>query len=61
MLAKELYAIRDSHGVVHLDVMRSRPEKKSQPSASTERRVLPMQLQIGDRLADEAGDREVIG
>jgi hypothetical protein len=41
--------------------MRSRPEKKSQPSASTERRVLPMQLQIGDRLADEAGDREVIG
>jgi len=37
-------------------VTRSRPEKKSQPSASTERRVLPMQLQVGDRLTDETGD-----
>jgi hypothetical protein len=25
------------------------------------RRVLPMELQIGDRLADETGDWEVIG
>jgi hypothetical protein len=27
----------------------------------TERQVLPMQLQIGDRLADETGEWEVIG
>jgi hypothetical protein len=40
---------------------RSRPEKKSQQSAPTERRILPMQLQIGDRLIDETGDWEVIG
>jgi len=40
---------------------RSRPEKKSQQSAPTERRILPMQLQIGDRLIDETGEWEVIG
>jgi hypothetical protein len=42
-------------------VARSRPEKKSEPSAPAEHRVLPMQLQIGDRLADETGEWEVIG
>jgi hypothetical protein len=29
------------------------------PAASSETRVLPMQLQIGDRLADETGEWEV--
>jgi hypothetical protein len=40
---------------------RPRPERKSEPEAPTERRVLPMQLQIGDRLVDETGEWEVIG
>jgi hypothetical protein len=40
---------------------RSRPEKKSEPAAPTERRILPMQLQVGDRLTDEAGEWQVIG
>jgi hypothetical protein len=40
---------------------RSRPEKKGRPAASqVERRVLPMELQIGDRLADETGEWEII-
>ena len=30
-------------------------------AACSETRVLPMQLQIGDRLADETGEWEVIG
>ena len=38
-----------------------RPEKKSEPAAPAERRVLPMDLQVGDRLADESGEWEVIG
>jgi hypothetical protein len=40
---------------------RPRPDKKSEPEPPPERRVLPMQLQIGDRLADETGEWEVIG
>ena len=40
---------------------RPRPERKSEPKAPTERRVLPMELQVGDRLTDETGDWEVIG
>ena len=39
---------------------RPRPERKREPSAPAERRVLPMELQIGDRLADETGEWEVI-
>jgi len=38
-----------------------RSEKKSEPSAPAERRVLPMELQIGDRITDETGEWEVIG
>jgi hypothetical protein len=43
--------------------LRARPksEKKSDPAAPAERRILPMQLQVGDRLADETGEWEVIG
>jgi hypothetical protein len=40
---------------------RSRPEKKSPASARAARRVLPMELQVGDRLADETGEWEIIG
>ena len=35
--------------------------KKPNPSTPAPLRVLPMQLQIGDRLTDETGEYEVIG
>ena len=35
-----------------------RPEKKPEPAPPT-KRVLPMELQIGDRLVDETGEWEV--
>ena len=42
-----------------------RPEKKPEPeksaTAGATRRVLPMELQIGDRLTDETGEWEIIG
>jgi len=37
-----------------------RPEKKPAVAPAT-REVLPMQLQIGDRITDETGEWEVIG
>ncbi|PYN82406.1 MAG: hypothetical protein DMD96_06115 [Candidatus Rokuibacteriota bacterium] len=43
---------------------RQRPEKKREPTpAATNpaRTVLPMQLQVGDRFADETGEWEVVG
>jgi hypothetical protein len=40
---------------------RLRPEKKDQPGTPAERRVLPVELQIGDRLTDETGEWEIIG
>jgi hypothetical protein len=57
------------------DVARPRPEKKRDrkddgqlplltaraPAALSEMRVLPMQLQVGDRLVDETGEWEVAG
>src|SRR5262245_19858381 len=36
-------------------------KKKGHPTASAERRILPMELQIGDRLTDETGEWEIIG
>jgi len=36
-------------------------EKKLDPAKPPELRLLPMQLQIGDRLTDETGEYEVIG
>jgi hypothetical protein len=36
-----------------------RPKKKDEPLPT--RRVLPMELRIGDRLTDETGEYEVIG
>jgi hypothetical protein len=44
--------------------MARRQEKKAgttPPAASPTLRVLPMQLQLGDRLTDETGEWEVIG
>ena len=38
-----------------------RPEKKREPTAPAANTVLPMELQVGDRLADETGELEVIG
>jgi len=38
-----------------------RPAKQSQPKPPAERRILPMELRVGDRLADETGDWEVMG
>jgi len=40
---------------------RLKPEKKRKPAESAGRDDLPMELQVGDRLVDETGDREVIG
>ena len=36
-----------------------RPEKKREPAEPTAK-VLPMELQVGDRLADKSGELEVI-
>jgi hypothetical protein len=41
-------------------VAKPRPEK-SKPEPSPTRRLLPMELQVGDRLADETGEWEIIG
>jgi hypothetical protein len=42
-------------------VARQRPEKKREPEPPATIRVLPMQLQVGDRLADETEEWKVIG
>ena len=39
---------------------RQRPEKKREPQAAADTKILPMELQVGERLADETGDWEVI-
>lgn len=39
---------------------KSRPEKKREPAAAGNTKILPMELQIGDRLSDETGEWEVI-
>jgi len=35
-------------------------EKKREPQATADPKILPMELQVGDRLADETSDWEVI-
>ena len=40
---------------------RQPPEKKPDPTPPATRTVLPMQLQVGDRVADETGEWEVVG
>jgi hypothetical protein len=39
---------------------RPRPEKKREPRAAAGAKILPMELQVGDRLADKTGDWEII-
>jgi len=39
---------------------RPRREKKREPRAASGTKILPMELQVGDRLLDETGDWEVI-
>jgi len=38
-----------------------RPGKKREPAPPATRRVLPMDLHVGDRFTDESGEWEVIG
>jgi hypothetical protein len=38
-----------------------RPEKKREPAQPATRRVLSMELQVGDRFSDETGEWEVVG
>ena len=38
-----------------------KPEKKPAAAAPAMSRILPMELRIGDRLADETGEWEVVG
>ena len=40
---------------------RPRQAKKPEPVAPAERRVLPMELRVGDRITDETGEWEIIG
>ena len=37
------------------------PEKKREPQAASDTKILPMDLRVCDRLADETGEWEVIG
>jgi hypothetical protein len=37
------------------------PAKKSEPAPPAAHRVLPMELQVGDRLTDETGEWEIVG
>jgi hypothetical protein len=39
---------------------KAKAEKTREPTSPAERRVLPMELQVGDRLADETCEWEVI-
>ena len=38
-----------------------KPDKKPAAAASATRRILPMDLQLRDRIVDETGEYEVIG
>ena len=39
---------------------RPRSSKKREPQSAADIKILPMELQVGDRLADTTGDWEVI-
>jgi hypothetical protein len=44
------------------ELAKPRPEKKrDDENKPGEQRVLPMQIQVGDRLTDETGEYEIIG
>jgi hypothetical protein len=38
-----------------------RREKKREPQAAADTKILPMELRVGDRLVNETGEWEVIG
>jgi hypothetical protein len=38
----------------------TRPSKKREPQAAGDTKILPMELQLGDRITDETGEWEVI-
>ena len=38
-----------------------KPEKKPADTAPAPRRILPMDLQLGDRIVDETGEYDVVG
>jgi len=40
-------------------MVKARAEKKREPTSPAERRVLPMELRVRDRLADKTGEWEV--
>jgi len=40
---------------------RPRPSKNREPQAAGDTKILPMELRVGDRLANETGEWEVIG
>ena len=42
-------------------MVRQRPEKEREPAPPATRRVLPMELKIGDRFSDATGEWEVVG
>ena len=39
----------------------TRPSKKREPRSAADTKILPMELRVGDRLANETGEWEVIG
>ncbi len=39
---------------------KSPPEKKRKPQSADDTKILPTELQVGDRLADDTGEWEVI-
>jgi hypothetical protein len=44
-----------------MTMARPRAGKKGEPTAPATSKILPMELRIGDRIADETGEWEVIG
>ena len=41
--------------------VKPRPSKKRESQSAADTKILPMELRVGDRLADETGEFEVIG
>ena len=39
----------------------AKPRPKKKPTKPAETRIFPMELKLGDRLTDEAGEWEVVG
>ncbi len=52
--------IAEPQRIAHPDMARPRPEKQPESTPPATRRVLPMELQVGDRFSDETGEWEVV-